>query len=177
MKNSQKRKFLIHIGFPKTATTMLQRQVFPYCHSYRYLGKYDGINDLNLFPVPNFIGRLAYGSELDLEFAFQKFDAFIKNEEMRRYSTIDENIPILMSFETFTFVVFKPFNFTMGVWGADPSRIFERLHRFGEKFGYDLRILLMERDEKEIIHKFLCAIILSYSTYRKVEYSGKILAG
>jgi len=89
MNTIKKRKFFIHVGFPKTASTMLQRQVFPNCKTFRYLGKDKGLGDFHLRPITNFIGRLAYGSEIDQDAAFKSFDEFIKKEEVRRYSNVN----------------------------------------------------------------------------------------
>ncbi|WP_026452218.1 hypothetical protein [Aequorivita capsosiphonis] len=157
-----KRNLLIHIGMPKAGSTTLQRQVFPKTKKYRYLGKDDGLNDQHLMPIFNFIGDLAYITEDELTASFILFDTFLKSEEIKRFGDINSEIPILLSFETFTTLLFQAMNYHIGVYGADPYKIFSRLKEFGTEHSYNIDIILIERNEKEAIHSWYAQYFYHY---------------
>ncbi|MBN1639328.1 MAG: hypothetical protein JW866_10190 [Ignavibacteriales bacterium] len=146
------RDLLIHIGYPKTATTFLQKNVYPHLNSYRYLGKDDELSDMSLKRYLNFIAWLAYGPEEDLIKAFKCFDDVIKEEEVRRYKNIDSEIPLFLSFEPFLGLILMPINYSVAVMTADPQLVFSRLAKFGKEYNYNIKLMLFDRNPKELMH-------------------------
>jgi hypothetical protein len=172
------RKLIIHIGYPKAGSTSLQRHFFKKSKKVRYLGKDDGLGgeDKYLKPVFNFINNLAHSNEDSIDKLNLKFIQFIEDTEIARYGDTNTNIPILISFETFTAVLLKPFNLG-GLWVPDPKLLFKRLKKFGEKYKFDICLILIEREFKEFVHSWYAQHYYRFVKVPSVNTLQKFLRG
>lgn len=168
------RRLLIHIGFPKAASTMLQKTVFPNAKGFAYMGKDDGIGgDKHLLPVSNFIYDLAFAEDRDLLNCFKNFDLFLKSEEIRRYGSQNNHDSLLISHEKFMGALLKPINTRCGLYSADAKKLLCRLKDFGNMFNYSIEILIIKRSFKDFVFSWyaqyynLYHLTLSTNTLKK----------
>jgi|GEM_PF-4043302 len=152
-----KRKFYLHIGLPKTGTTSLQVEIFSNLKNVRYLGKYaENMTVLgNVFkanPLSRFYAYCIHGV-LEKDLVFQDFNEYLKNKEQERYSEINQDIPILISEECFISSFFNPIyrNKRYGFSKPDLASFLNRLNSFFDEFNYELHILFVERNPKDIL--------------------------
>lgn len=152
-----KRKFYLHIGLPKTGTTSLQVEIFPNLKNVRYLGKYAKNMTVlgNTFKANALSGFYAYciHGVLEKDEVFQDFNEYLKNKEQEHYSEINQDTPILISEECFISSFFNPIyrNKRYGFSKPDLASFLERLNSFFDEFNYELHILFVERNPKDIL--------------------------
>jgi hypothetical protein len=151
------RKFYLHIGLPKTGTTTLQVQHFPNYYNVRYLGNFEhNMGILGFKFKPNGLSRFykyciyGIGDELN---AYEEFQFYLKNTEKKNYKNINNKLPILVSEECFISRFFNPI-YTLKKYGyirPELPMFLNRLNKFFKVYNYDLHILFVERNLKDLL--------------------------
>jgi hypothetical protein len=163
------RKVYLHIGLPKAGTTTLQIEVFPNFKNVRYLGKFsENMTVLGNRFTPNSLSRFyafcLHGIQ-NQESVFKEFNLYLEHTENTIYSGIDNSIPILLSEECFISSFFNPIyrNDRYGYTKPDFQKFIERLISFFDKYNYDLELLFVDRNPKDL----LLSMYLEYNWDKK----------
>lgn len=148
------RKFLLHIGWPKTGTTTLQKHVWPRLPGHRYLGKapFEGEKNGHAF---RFVHLLAYASRE--KFRKDKMAMLVELEELeaKLYGGVDRKIPLLLSEEGVLGGLLKPsMHWHHGYSTASLEQMIERLRDFEESWGVQFEVLMAEREPIGLLHAY-----------------------
>ena len=147
------KQVILHVGYPKTGTTSLQRNVFPTVPDGRFLGKFAKTHsqERDLFPDDDIIRlRDALNNQLDLHFQRDKADYIAL---MRCYLENADTSTVILSLEGLT----NPLVDTFYVQHKDLSLKARHIHEvFGEGIA-DLAtcaILMTVRRQRDIVPSY-----------------------
>lgn len=152
------RKVLLHIGWPKTGTTTLQRYVWKSLPNYRYLGKAPFIpkEEQRFFDL---VYSVAYANEEKFMRMQEMLADAMYNLEIRQYGDIDPQKPAIISEEGSLSVLLKPSSHQHhGYSTASLHQIVLRLHRLEELWNVSFDILITEREPLELLHAYYAQI-------------------
>ncbi len=164
----QKNELFIHIGYPKTGSTTLQKHFFPNIDEIQYIGK--KYNSLSLHDIDSkIINNIIFKSELSL---INKFTEFRKS--ILDIVTKDK---ILLSDENFLFdclrVTKTDFMETLLPHPLDVARKLRRL--FNHK-NFDVKIIITIRRQDELITSLYAQSYTHfYSKYKETNTFKKFL--
>lgn len=152
-----KKKIYIHIGYPKTGTTTLQKHFFPYIKEIKYIGKH--INRDAYFDFSsNIVNDLIFKNEHDIDFLKIK-------KEISNFMTKDK---ILLSEEDFLFECLRPPMLKNINMQPKPMEIAEKLRNIFDKEHYDVTIIMTIRKQNEMLTSLYAqAYVFNYSKYEK----------
>lgn len=151
---SNKRKVLLHIGWPKTGTTTVQKHGFNLLSGYRYLGKvpFETEKERIFFQLTHLV---AYASPEKFETMHgAMFRALVQLEE-HLFGSVDVSIPAIISEEAFLSVLLKPSDHQHhGYSTASLNQVIERLAKLEELWNVSFEIMITERDPMELLHAY-----------------------
>lgn len=163
------RTIILHLGWPKTGTTTLQRHVFPKLKGFRYLGKtpFDAKANGHVYRL---VYALAYAS---LE-CFEDDVLGLQNELMAleedRFGDVDTSSPAIISEEGVLSSLLKPSNHQHhGYSTASLEQLVSRLLRLEELWGVRFELLVSERDAMEILHSYYAQMYHVFRTIKGLE--------
>lgn len=159
------RKIVLHIGWPKTGTTTLQRHVLPRLAGYRYLGKtpFSRGENAHLFHL---IHLLAYASRERFEETRMALLEELESQERTLFGDVDPAIPWILSDEGILSSLLKPsLHQHHGYSTASLEQITERLLILEQEWQVTFDILLVERDPKEVLHAYYAQL---YHLFNKI---------
>jgi len=170
------RKIFLHIGYPKTATTFLQSQIFPEIENIRYLGRYDGLeNNLNHLNI--LVELLGHISDHSFEARLPEIGYNLKNEEVSKYGNVDDQIPLLISEEVILFRTIQPMHLPWldKMLTVSPETVFKRLKIWAERENIDLHIILTIRNQADLIHSLYAEKYYYYNQFEHLNSFDKYL--
>ena len=147
------KQVILHVGYPKTGTTSLQRNVFPTVPDGLFLGKFAEAHSKEGYPFPDkdiVRVRDALNNQLDLHFQRDKADYIAL---MRGYLTSTDRSTVILSLEGLT----NPLVDTLYVQHKDLSLKARHIHEvFGEGIAdlADCTILMTVRRQRDIVPSY-----------------------
>lgn len=148
------RLIYLHLGLPKTATTYLQRNLFPGVKGLRYLGRHDGLNDQEQFII-GFANYFHFYPQQALIHGVRDIEQLIQDEEESQYGEVDTNLPLFISDEGLTFRLFDAFDKQWyGRSAACAENFFKRLAWFSSESKYTIRPILVLRQQHTWLPSF-----------------------
>ena len=146
-----KGEIIIHVGYPKTGTTTLQKHFFPFIDEIDYLGKFDDEGSMFSFNK-NMINELIFNDQL------LGVDKFL--------STLPEFKKSLLSEESFLSNTLRVSRINGADVVADPHTLIKNLRNTFEKSRCDVKVIITIRRQDEML---LSLYAQSYTHY----YSGQ----
>jgi hypothetical protein len=125
----------LHIGYPKTATTTLQKHIFPYLHGLKYFHKEFGNKSLDTI-----IEELLSKKITDLDISSYR-------------DVIDKELSStnLISAENIIFRSFLPYKTNNGITFQNQTIIADKLKKVFDPLKFDVKILIVLRKQISII--------------------------
>ena len=157
-----KTKIYIHIGYPKTGTTTLQKHFFPNIQEIEYIGKFVD-RDSNFYT--NVINQIIFKdiNHLDTE---NILNALVKRKEKT----------ILLSEEDFLFDCLRPPSIAEDLFQATPIEIANKLRLVFNKEEFDVEIILTIRKQDEMLTSLYAqAYTFNYSKYKEYDTFNKFV--
>ncbi len=149
-----KRKILLHIGWPKTGTSTLQKHALNKIDGYRYLGKipFQGGKNALCF---NIVHLLAYAAIEKFHSTHEKVFSEMIALERSLYQNVDRSIPLIISEEGILSCLLKPSDHQHhGYSTASLSQIVARAKLLQELWNVSFEFLITERDQFEMLHAY-----------------------
>lgn len=148
------RRILLHIGWPKTGTTTLQKHGLNRADGFRYLGK-----------VPFAPGKAAMMFKLVHLVAYcseEKFDSMqgqvlagLQELEVGLFGDVDAAVPAIISEEGFLSALLKPSDHQHhGFSTASLRQMADRLARLQDLWNVSFEVLFTERDPMQLLHSY-----------------------
>lgn len=151
---SQQRRILLHIGWPKTGTTTLQKHGLNRVSNYRYLGKVPLIYKKNIFFF-DFVHLIAYASVEKFEEEQASMLQRMVDLEKELFQDVDPSIPAILSEESFLSCLLKPSDHQHhGISTASLSGIIDRFSRLQILWNVTFDFLITEREPFELLHSY-----------------------
>lgn len=158
----EKRKFILHCGWPKTGSTSLQRHVFPNLRGLRYAGK-KPFSSTRIFP--EFTHLVCFASEAYFERNAGKFYESLTRWEAEKFGDVGLE-PLLFSDEAIFSSLIDPVDHGWrGVSVTSPALIATRLQRLESLWSVELSVLWVERDPADLLHSHYAQ---DYNVFAKI---------
>ncbi len=169
------RRILLHIGWPKTGTTTLQKHAFGQLKDFRYLGKMPFGAEKNRW-VFNFINLAAYCSEeMFLSMEGHVFQA-IRAQERALYGDVAMEVPALISDEGFLSTLLKPSDHQHhGYSTASLKQMVDRLAQLEVRWNARFEVLICERTPMELLHAYYAQLFHIISAFPGLGSFGKYI--
>jgi hypothetical protein len=139
MRKTMRRKVYFHIGYPKTATSALQKYIFPNIEDLSYLGKFEGAAvKYETSELENIL--LSASTMLPEEFS----GIPIASDLLSNF-----DFPVLISEETLLFNIFRP-----TLWRSNSLSVKDvanNLARMERELNVDFHIVLTIRNQMEMV--------------------------
>ncbi|WP_075178737.1 hypothetical protein [Neptunomonas phycophila] len=133
------KKVYLHVGCPKTATSAMQKFLFPNIPGFDYLGKYEG--EINKYSIKA-LERILYDASTTKNSEFEISDAFLGVFD-------NKDFPLIISEEVLLFNLMRP-----TLWKSSDLRVEDVVRNIAyiEKFfGFDFHIVLTIRTQSEML--------------------------
>ncbi|MGB3868924.1 MAG: hypothetical protein WA937_05605 [Flavobacteriales bacterium] len=171
-----KRKVVLHIGWPKTGTTTLQKHVFPQLTGYRYLGTFpDDWTKSNC--TTEIVHLLAFASVEKIDRLQALLWESIRAKEIELFGTVDESIPLILSEEAILSSLLRVSDHQHhGFCTASLEQILDRLLFLEARWNVLFDILLSERDPIEILHAYYAQAFFLFRRVPALDSFPKYLA-
>ncbi len=151
---SQQRRILLHIGWPKTGTTTLQKHGLNQLDGFRYLGKVPLVYEKNVLFF-DLVHLVAYASEEKFEEVEESMFQRLIHLEKELFFEVDPSVPAILSEESFLSCLLKPSDHQHhGISTASLSGIIDRLSRIQVRWNVSFDFLITERDPFELLHSY-----------------------
>lgn len=161
-----KRKVVLHIGWPKTGTTTLQKHVFGRIPDHRYLGKTPFGGDRNRVFF-DFVHLLAYCNDERFVEAQSIVKEGLTEIEKEQFGDLDPNIPLIISEEGILASLLKPSDHQHhGISTASPSALVKRLKSLESSWDVSFEILVTSRDPTDIVHGYYAQM---FHIFRRIK--------
>ncbi len=158
----EKRKFILHCGWPKTGSTSLQRHVFPNLKGLRYLGKKPFTGN-RVFP--EFTHLVCFASDAYFERNVGKLHESLMRLEAEKFGDVGTE-PLLFSDEAIFSSMLDPVDHGWrGISVTSPALIAARLQRLESLWDIDLDVLWVERDPADLLHSHFAQ---DYNVFEKI---------
>jgi hypothetical protein len=163
------KRLIIHIGYPKTATTSLQENVFTELDGqyFNYLGKRAFASDLNPYKIPNITAQVLYGEEPSL--------SPDQNEWLKR---LDKDV-VVFSNENLSMAVTEYIDNNPFLKYSNPFETAKNLKNYFSEYFDDIQILIVLRSQKSLlysyyveIYKWRYRLVKELNTFHKFFKSG-----
>lgn len=162
---SGKRRVVLHIGWPKTGTTTLQKHVFPKFDEYRYLGNFPS-DFAKSHCTTEMTHLLAFASVEKIDQLQRSLWVALQAKEAELFGNVDMNIPLILSEEAILSSLLRVSDHQHhGYCTASLEQILQRLLFLEERWNITFDFLLCERDPIEILHSFYAQ---GFHLYRRV---------
>lgn len=148
------RVFRLHIGWPKTGTTTLQKHVWPFIPGHRYLGKtpFEGEKNGHTFDL---VHMLAYASREKYSRSKNALFRSLEKVETELFGEINDSIPLLLSDEGILSSLLKPSQHGHhGYSTASLEQMMERLLDLEEHGHVRFDLLITERNPIDLLHAY-----------------------
>ena len=135
------KKVIVHLGFPKAASTLLQTKFFPKLDNCKYFGKMSNI--------PN----LKYIEKNILKLSDQEFESSFKNiiNEFNKIVFDDEKLN-LISHESFT----DPFQYLNNDTTKTLNRILRIFNHLSINCNFEIKLLFIIRNQSDLLYSYYC---------------------
>lgn len=161
-----RKKLYIHIGYPKTATTTLQRHCFSKINGLNYLGIYYQPNKLGQFE-PQVVDALIFCDQ-------KKISAISENFSNELYKKIDER-PALYSNEGISNQFLAPrMDYSGKCIPTSPAKVARAIRTLFDESLFDVKIIMSVRNQPDALsslyaqsHKGCYQSIVSMDTFDK----------
>lgn len=157
----------LHVGYPKTATTTLQKNFFPNVESIQYVGKFD--NEGLLFNFDSkIISNLIFKNANEIDFDSQrKLFAEILDKNKK---------PIVLSEESFVSNSLRVSRINKKDILPQQETIAKNIRNFFDKGHFDVKILFTIRKQDEMItSQYAQSYVHYYSKYKETDSFDKFL--
>lgn len=163
---NQKKKIFLHVGYPKTGTTSLQKHYFPFAEGVDYLGKrYSGEKFL---VQQSLINEMVFGKSR-YNCSSQKLYEFL-NEKMLNNTALISEERIIGSFITPRRM--GPFRYST----TDPAYIINKIKEIFHEDFFDLFIIITLRKQDDLIpSKYAQSFLTAYSKCSTVDTFSKFV--
>lgn len=170
------RKVILHIGWPKTGTTTLQKHVFPGLNGYRYLGTFPGNRTASHCPR-ELVHLLAFASVEKIDGFQEMLFGSLSAKEIELFGTVDPSIPLIISEEAILSSLLRVSDHHHhGFSTASLEQILDRLLFLEEHWNVSFDILMSERDPIEILHSFYAQVFFLFRRVPLLDSFPKYLA-
>ncbi|QYA26035.1 hypothetical protein G3I01_11080 [Gramella sp. MT6] len=161
------RKLIIHLGFPKTGTSYLQKNIFPKMAGINFIGRRDNFYSQEAKGLKDFVTFLLFIPEDAFLDRLSSMKGVLLNINKAHFNySKSEKLPILLSDEALIFRTIDPFNVRWhGKYSASIDRLFRRLKIFVEFCDFDLKLILTLRNQADLIHSVYSE---RYNVYRNI---------
>lgn len=167
---------MLHIGWPKTGTTTLQKHVFPKLAGYRYLGTFPG-DWTKSHCTTEMAHLLAFASVEKIHRLQAMLWESLRAKEIELFGTVDESIPLILSEEAILSSLLRVSDHHHhGYCTASLEQVLDRLLFLEESWNVSFDILLSERDPIEILHAFYAQLFFLFRTVSDLDSFPKYLA-
>jgi len=158
-----RKKIFIHIGYPKTGTTTIQKHFFPKIEEVQYIHKLDSLRtDLYKKIIEELVNKK--NSEID----FYNLEG-----ELAKKLTKDT---IVLSSENFLFNAFIPEKFYNKVVTPSPLAIACNLRDLFDEKKYDVKVIVVIRKQDEMITSIYGQVYTNtYSNFKEYNTFKKYL--
>lgn len=172
------RKIILHIGWPKTGTTTLQKHVFNKLPSYRYLGKTPFVAERNKLTF-DFVYLLAYASLERFETGSLELFESLTKCEAELFGNVDATTPLIISEEGILSSLLKPSDHQHhGFSTASLDQLISRLLQIQAAWNVSFDVLVTERDPVEILHAYYAQMFHVFRRFRGLEtFQGYVKVG
>ena len=172
------RTFVLHIGWPKTGTTTLQKHVFGSVPGHRYLGKTPFVRGANNHTF-RLVHVLAYSSAECFPEEADALRTELMRVETERYGDVDEHCPVILSDEGVLSSLLKPSDHQHhGFSTASLSQIADRLRQLELIWKVRFELLISERDAMEVLHAYYAQMYHVFRTFGGLKsFQGYIKTG
>lgn len=165
----KKRTVYFHLGYPKTATTFLQRNIFPKFKGLRYLGRLNGLDD-NVGFIKTWLRYIPMASNAAFSTVLPKIHHQLEVEEKRLFGEVDLSTPLLISDEALLFRVLHPLNLSWyGLMAADLETVLRRVYQIFNPEKYHLKIILCLRKQDEMLHSIYAERFFYLRNFKKCD--------
>ena len=137
------KKLIIHIGYPKTATTTLQLNLYAKMHEE---GKIEYLNHLN--SPSNYLGEFYCGNAL--RYIMGMSDDYGVKEELEKFKKINNTISLISNEN----ISFFSENYSWAYHNSDASKNAQRICDTFSPYFDDIQILIFTRAQATIIPSF-----------------------
>lgn len=163
-----KKKLIIQLGFPKTGTSYLQKNIFPKLDGVNFIGRWDNTYTKEALGLKEFVTFLLFMPEdAFLNRLSRMEDVLLKINKIHFGETGDREPSLLLSDEALIFRTIDPISIRWhGKFSASIDRLLRRLKIFAEYCGFDLKLILTLRHQSDLIHSLYCE---RYYIYRKMS--------
>ncbi len=172
------RTVVLHIGWPKTGTTTLQKHVFANVKGHRYLGKTPFVTGANKHTF-RLVHALAYASAECFHEEAEALRSDLARVETERYGNVDDRTPAIISEEGVLSSLLKPSDHQHhGYSTASLSQIADRLLQLESLWKVRFELLVSERDPMEILHAYYAQMYHVFRTFGGLKsFQGYIRTG
>lgn len=160
-----KKTLFLHIGYPKTATTTLQKHFFPNIDAIQYIGKYVNEGDLFDFDV-NVINDLIFkkSDQIDFDYLRKEFSKMLHQKD------------ILLSEESFIFNSLRVSSIDSNDTLPTQKTIAKNIRTFFSSESFNVKILFTIRKQDEMItSQYAQSYVHYYSKYKESDSFAKFL--
>ena len=158
-----KQKIYIHIGYPKTGTTTLQKHFYPHIADVNYLGIYSNRRDDSLFGL-DFIQNIFFESEKNID--FDEMSMFAKN-------AVDQSkVAVFSHEELLSLCLKKTFLNNFNSIGKDivlpkPKDVALKLRKSFPEDDFDVHIICTIRKQDEMLTSLYAQSYVHYYSLDK----------
>ena len=156
---------LLHVGWPKTGTSTLQKHVLSKVPGHRYLGKYpfNGEQNRHTFDL---VYLLAYASKERFERSAGAVLEQLRKIEQERFGNVDPTLPMIISEEGILSALLKPSDHQHhGISTASWTQIVHRVDALEETWGMRIDLLMTQRDPIEVLHAYYAQMYHVFSRF------------
>lgn len=162
-----KKKLIIHLGFPKTGTSYLQKNIFTRLDGVNFLGRLDNSYSNGALGLKNFVSFLLFMPEDAFLNRLPQMEEVLLNNQLHLEKNGNGITNILLSDEALIFRTIDPFGIRWhGKFSGCIDRLLRRLKIFADYSGFDLKLILTLRHQADLIHSLYCE---RYYVYRKMS--------
>lgn len=178
LQHTPPRKILLHIGWPKTGTTSLQKHVLNTLEEFRYLGIVPFSSGHN-----NAFAQLVYLVAYCSDEKFRALEGqvlhMVQEREKLLFGQVDWSVPAIISEESLLQPLLMPTDhLNHGYSVASLGRIVDRLAQLEQCWNVSFDLLLTERNPAELLHAYYAQCLHVLWRYNELRtFKGYIEVG
>ncbi|MBL7956937.1 MAG: hypothetical protein JNM49_03165 [Flavobacteriales bacterium] len=164
-----RRTIILHIGWPKTGTTTLQKHVLNKLTGFRYLGKTPFVGGKNKLTF-DLVYFLAYASHERAEIGAMELYSALTKLEVELFGNVETSVPVVLSEEGVLSSLLKPSDHQHhGFSTASLEQIISWLLQLEKAWNASFHILVTERDPVEVLHAYYAQMFHVFRRLRGLD--------